>query len=58
MTACMERYRFPMPSQIKSGLKSKKERREVRPSAPAGIHGVTEGFDPHMLHVTSMAKNS
>lgn len=47
-----------MLQKTTSELESRKERRGNCSSTPAVMHGMTEGFDPHMLDVTSMVEDS
>lgn len=58
IAAWKKRYLYHILRQIMSELESRQELRDNCSSVLAGMRGMTEGFDPHILDVTSMVKDS
>lgn len=51
-------YRYEMLHQILKDVETRQKRREDSIAMPPGMRGLSEGFDPHMLDVTNLVKET
>lgn len=51
-------YRRAMLRELVRDIESRSERREANHKNPGGMNGIAEGYEPHMLDVTRLVKQS